>query len=144
MKPHIDLSIVRKALNAISVLGFIVVGIVLRFDPPTAVWIAWTVSFIVLFDAGLYLHDFLPRYQAGTWVLLGLICFIGFVYAKQLAEYLTCPPVEYRGRLIASALPSPHNLCLEMKERLMRIEPAGKIKPFSADTVFLFLGSDIG
>lgn len=142
VNPEICLAQFRRILGVISLLGFVIVGTVLRFDPPTAVWLAWGISFIALFDSGLYLHDLLPSYQAGTWVLLGLIWFIGFLYAQQLAEHLACPAVEYRGRLIASALPSPRNPCLEMKERLMRTEPAGRIKPFSADTVFLFLGSE--
>jgi hypothetical protein len=121
----------------------VIVGIVLRFDPPTAVWIAWGVSFIALFDGGLYLHDLLPSYQAGAWVFLALIWFVGFLYAKQLAQNLACPAGEYRGRLIASALPSPDNICFKLKEDLMRTEPAGTIKPFPPDTVFLFLGSDV-
>ena len=142
MERHIGLPIVRKALNAISILGFVLVGIILRFDPPTAVWFAWGVSLIVLFDAGLYLRDFLPRYQAGTWILLGMVWFVGFLYAGQLADRLACPSVEYRGKLLASALPSPTNPCLGMKKELMEREPAGTIKPFPPDTVFLFLGSE--
>lgn len=142
MNPEISLAQVRRILGAVSVLGFVIVGIVLRFDPPTAVWIAWGVSFIALFDGGLYLHDLLPSYQAGAWVLLALIWFVGFLYAKQLAQNLACPAVEYRGKLVASALPSPDNICLKMKENLMRIEPAGTIKLFPPNTVFLFLGSN--
>ena len=143
MDPKISLAQVRRILGALSVLGFVIVGIILRFDPLTAVWFAWGVSFIVLFDSGLYLHDLLPRYQAGAWLFLALIWFVGFLYATQLAEHLACPEIEYRGKLIASALPSPANPCLKMKEDLMRDSRAGTIKPFPPETVFLFLGSEV-
>lgn len=141
MNPEISLAQVRRILGGLFLLGFVIVGIVLRFDPPTAVWIAWAVWVIGLVDGGLYLHDLLPRYQAGAWLFLGSIWFIGFLYTEGLAERLACPAVEYRGKLIASALPSPTNRCLKMKADLMRTQPQGTIKPFPPDTVFLFLGS---
>src|SRR5258708_2647540 len=129
MNPQISLQQFRRVLAALATLGLIIVGIVLRFDPPRAVWIAWSVLFIFLFDAGLYLHDFLPSYQAGIWALFVLIWFGGFIYEKHLAERLACPPAEYHGRLIASALPfPPNNACLRKKR--------------SADTVFILLGSE--
>jgi hypothetical protein len=108
----------------------VIVSVVLRFDPPTAVWLAWGISFIGLVDGGLYLHDLLPRYQAGVWVFLSLVWFGGFLYAKQLADRLACPAVEYHGKLLASALPSPDNPCLR------------KGQHFPPDTVFLFFGPE--
>jgi len=131
VNPEICLAQIRRILSAVSVLGFVIVGIVLRFDPATAVWIAWAVSFIALFDGGLYLHDLLPSYQAGAWLCLGLAWFVGFLYAKQLAQNLACPAIEYRGKLVASALASPlNNPCLELRG------------PFAPDSVFLFFGSN--
>jgi hypothetical protein len=143
VNPEISLAQVRRILGAVSVLGFVIVGIVSRFDPSTAVWIAWGVSFIVLFDGGLYLHDLLPSYQAGAWLFLILIWFVGFLYVKQLAENLACPAVEYRGKLIASALPSPDNPCLKMHEYWMNAMPRAHMKPIPPNTVFLFLGSNV-
>ena len=43
---------------------------------------------------------------------------------------------------ISIAIADPES-CSTMKERLMRGRPPGTIKPFSPDTVFLFIGSDL-
>lgn len=142
MKPQINLQQVVRILARVSAVGVVIVGIVSRFDPPTAVRLAWWVVLIALIDFGLYLHELSFQYEGGAWMLLALFSFLVCLYLQSLAQRLDCPPIEYRGRLIASALPSPDNPCLTMKERLMRTKPAGTIKPFPPETVFLFLGSE--
>jgi hypothetical protein len=94
-------------------------------------WIALVVFLIPLINLGLYLHERSFPYKAGAWTLLGLIWFGGFLYVKHLAERFACPAVEYRGKLLASALPSPDNPCLRMQG-----------EGFPPDTVFLFFGPE--
>ena len=56
--------------------------------------------------------------------------------SKQLSESLACPVVEYRGKLIASELPSPGNPCVKLGKEI-------GVQPPSEDAVFLFVGSNV-